>query len=221
MKPIVAYIRVSTSQQGRSGLGIEAQREALTRFAGDEGFEPVAEFVEVETGKGSDALDRRPQLTAALAKARALHCPVAVAKLDRLSRDVHFISGLMAHRVSFLVAELAPDVDPFVLHLYAALAEKERALIAGRTKSALAAAKAKGVKLGNPNIDAAQGAAVVAVKAEADRAANNVLPIIAEIRKSGAVTLRAVADALNARGVPTPRRGRWHATSVRNALARG
>jgi len=183
-------------------------------------FEIAGEFVEVETGKGSDALDRRPQLTAALAKARALHCPVAVAKLDRLSRDVHFISGLMAHRVSFLVAELGPDVDPFVLHLYAALAEKERALIAGRTKSALAAAKAKGVKLGNPNIDAAQGAAVVAVKAEADRAASNVLPIIAEIRKSGAMTLRAVADALNARGVPTPRGGRWHATSVRNALAR-
>ena len=145
---------------------------------------------------------------------------IAVAKLDRLSRDVHFISGLMAHRVPFLVAELGPDVDPFVLHLYAALAEKERALIAGRTKSALATAKAKGVKLGNPNIEAAQEAAVKAVKAEADRAANNVLPIIAEIRKSGATTLRGVAEALNARGIPTPRGGRWHAMSVRNALAR-
>jgi hypothetical protein len=120
--------------------------------------------------------------------------------------------------VSFLVAELGPDVDPFVLHLYAALAEKERALIAGRTKSALAAAKAKGVKFGNPRIEAAQRAAVVAVKAEADRAASNVLPIIVEIRKSGAATFRAIADALNARGVPTPRGGRWHATSVRNAL---
>jgi DNA invertase Pin-like site-specific DNA recombinase len=220
MKPIVAYARVSTSQQGRSGLGIEAQRETLSRFARDEGFEIVAEFVEVETGKGSDALERRPQLAASLAKARVLRCPIAVAKLDRLSRDVHFISGLMAHRVPFLVAELGPDVDPFVLHLYAALAEKERALIAGRTKSALAAAKAKGVKLGNPNIEAAQEAAVAAVKAEADRAANNVLPIIAEIRKSGATTLRGVAEALNARGIPTPRGGRWHAMSVRNALAR-
>jgi DNA invertase Pin-like site-specific DNA recombinase len=159
-------------------------------------------------------------LAASLAKARELRCPIAVAKLDRLSRDVHFISGLMAHRVPFLVAELGPDVDPFVLHLYAALAEKERALIAGRTKSALAAAKAKGVKLGNPNIEAAQEAAVAAVKAEADRAANNVLPIIAEIRKSGATTLRGVAEALNARGIPTPRGGRWHAMSVRNALAR-
>ena len=220
MKLIVAYIRVSTSQQGRSGLGIEAQRASLARFAAEAGYEIVAEFVEVETGKGSDALDRRPQLAAALAKARGARCPVAVAKLDRLSRDVHFVSGLMAHRVPFVVAELGPDVDPFVLHLYAALAEKERALISGRTKSALAAAKAKGVKLGNPQIGAARGEAVAAIKAEADRAAGNVLPIIAEIQKSGATTLRAIADALNARGVPTPRGGRWYAMSVRNAMAR-
>src|ERR1700747_1356413 len=124
MKQIVGYVRVSTSQQGRSGLGIEAQHAALARVASGEGFEIVAEFVEVETGKGSDALDRRPQLAAALSKARASRCPVAVAKLDRLSRDVHFISGLMAHRVPFRVADLGPEVDPFVLHLYAALAEK-------------------------------------------------------------------------------------------------
>jgi DNA invertase Pin-like site-specific DNA recombinase len=220
MKPVIAYIRVSTSQQGRSGLGIEAQREALARFAAAEGFEIAAEFVEVETGKGSDALERRPQLAGALAKARSLRSPIAVAKLDRLSRDVHFISGLMAHRVPFVVAELGPDVDPFVLHLYAALAEKERALISGRTKSALAAAKARGVALGNPNIEAARAHAVAAVKAQADRAAGNVAPIIAEIRRSGATTLRQIADALNARGVPTPRGGRWHAMSVRNVLAR-
>ena len=220
MKPVVAYIRVSTSQQGRSGLGIEAQRVALEGFAAGEGFEIVAEFVEIETGKGSDALDRRPQLAAALTKARTLRCPVAVAKLDRLSRDVHFVSGLMAHRVPFFVAELGPEVDPFVLHLYAALAQKERALIAGRTKSALAAAKAKGIKLGNPHLEDARRHAVAAVKAEADRAAGNVLPIIAEIRKSGATTLRAIAKALNARGVPTQRGGRWHAMSVRNVLAR-
>jgi DNA invertase Pin-like site-specific DNA recombinase len=192
----------------------------LTRFAKEVGFNIVAEFVEVETGKGSDALDRRPQLAAALAKARTMWCPVVVAKLDRLSRDVHFISGLMAHRVPFVVTELGPDVDPFVLHLYAALAEKERALISGRTKSALAAAKAKGVKLGNPHIEAARGEAVASIKAEADRTAGNDLPIIAEIKKSGASTLRAIAEVLNARGVPTPRGGRWHATSVRNALAR-
>ena len=220
MKPIVAYVRVSTNQQGRSGLGTEAQREALSRFAQSEGLDLVAEFVEVETGKGSDALDRRPQLAAALARARALRCPVAVSKLDRLSRDVHFISGLMTHRVPFVVADLGPDVDPFVLHLFAALAEKERALISGRTKSALAAAKAKGVKLGNPRIEAARSRAVASLQAEADRAASNVLPIIAEIRRSGATTLRAIAEALNARGVPTPRGGRWHAMGVRNVLAR-
>jgi DNA invertase Pin-like site-specific DNA recombinase len=220
MKPIVAYVRVSTNQQGRSGLGVEAQREALSRFAQSEGLDLAAEFVEVETGKGSDALDRRPQLAAALARARALRCPVAVSKLDRLSRDVHFISGLMTHRVPFVVADLGPDVDPFVLHLFAALAEKERALISGRTKSALAAAKAKGVKLGNPRIEAARSRAVASLQAEADRAASNVLPIIAEIRRSGATTLRAIAEALNARGVPTPRGGRWHAMSVRNVLAR-
>ncbi len=221
MKPIVNYIRVSTSQQGRSGLGIEAQRAALARFAEAEGFEVAGEFVEVETGKGSDALDRRPQLSAALAKARAVRCPVVVAKLDRLSRDVHFISGLMAHRVPFVVADLGPDVDPFVLHLYAALAEKERSLIANRTKSALAAAKTRGVKLGNPSIDAAQAQAVEAIKREADRAAANVLPIIAEIQRTGVTTLRAIAEALNARGVATPRGGAWHAASVRNVLARG
>lgn len=221
MKPIVAYVRVSTSQQGRSGLGIEAQRAALARFADSEGFEIVAEHVEVETGKGSDALDRRPELAAAIAKARALRCPVAVAKLDRLSRDVHFISGLMSHRIAFLVAELGPDVDPFVLHLYAALAEKERALISGRTKSALAAAKAKGVTLGNPKLHEARVHAIAAVRGEADRAAGNVQPIIAEIQRTGAKTLREIADALNARGVPTPRGGMWYAASVRNALVRG
>jgi DNA invertase Pin-like site-specific DNA recombinase len=106
---------VSTSQQGRSGLGLEAQKQALQRFAEVEGFTLARTFVEVETGKGSDALERRPQLVAALSEARRQRCSVAVAKLDRLSRDVHFISGLMAHRVPFVVAELGPDVDPFIL----------------------------------------------------------------------------------------------------------
>src|SRR5215831_16715352 len=139
VRPLITYVRVSTSQQGRSGLGIEAQRAALRQFANAEGFEIAREIVEIETGKGVDALDRRPQLKAALAAARKLRCHVAVAKLDRLSRDVHFISGLVAHKVPFLVAELGPDVDPFVLHLFAALAEKERALISTRTRQALSA----------------------------------------------------------------------------------
>jgi DNA invertase Pin-like site-specific DNA recombinase len=219
-RPLIGYVRVSTSQQGRSGLGLEAQREALARFAQAEGFDLNRVFTEVETGKGADALDRRPQLSAALDEARRRKCPVVVAKLDRLSRDVHFISGLMAHRVPFLVAELGPDVDPFILHLFAALAEKERAMISARTKSALAAAKARGVKLGGPKLGIARRNAVASIKANADRQAANVLSIIHEIQKTGASTLRELANALNARGIPTARRGKWHATSVRNVLSR-
>jgi DNA invertase Pin-like site-specific DNA recombinase len=220
-RPLVAYLRVSTSRQGRSGLGLEAQRETLARFAQAEGYEIASERVEVETGKGTDALDRRPQLAAALSEARRHRCPVAVAKLDRLSRDVHFISGLMAHRVPFLVAELGPDVDPFILHLFAALAEKERAMIAARTRDALARAKARGVKLGNrTNLTQARKKAVAAIESNADHFAANVIPIIHEIQRAGATTLREIAVALNARGVGTPRGGRWHAMSVKNVLAR-
>jgi DNA invertase Pin-like site-specific DNA recombinase len=220
MRPLVGYLRVSSTQQGRSGLGIEAQRQALAQFAEADGFEIVREYVEVETGKGADALDRRPQLAAALADARKRRCPIAVAKLDRLSRDVHFISGLMVHRVPFLVAELGPDVDPFILHLFAALAEKERFLIASRTKSALAAAKARGVTLGGPKIREAQKIAVERVMEIADRHARNVLPIIRDIQRAGIKSLRDVAAALNARGIATARGGKWYAATVRNAMAR-
>ena len=177
-RPIIAYYRVSTVKQGRSGLGLEAQREALARFGATEGFEIVREFVEIETGKGADALDRRPQLAAALAEARRRRCAVGVAKLDRLSRDVHFISGLMAHRVPFLVAELGSDVDPFILHLFAALAEKERTMISTRTREALSRAKARGVKLGGPKLAQARKAGVKIIKTNADRHAANVLPIM-------------------------------------------
>src|SRR3981081_2028511 len=132
----------------------------------------------METRKGADASQRMPPPATAHNNARRRRCPVVVAKLDRLSRDVHFISGLMAHRVPFLVAELGPDVDPFILHLFAALAEKERALISTRTRQALAAAKARGVPLGNPKLHVARSSAVSAVKAEAERYAANVLPVI-------------------------------------------
>jgi DNA invertase Pin-like site-specific DNA recombinase len=217
---VIGYIRVSTSQQGRSGLGIDAQREALARFAAAEGLELLKVFVEVETGKGADALDRRPQLAAALSEARRHRSAVAVAKLDRLSRDVHFISGLMAHRVPFLVAELGPDVDPFILHLFAVLAQKERAMISARTKAALAAAKARGVALGGPKLREARKAAATSIRALADRHAANVLPVIREIQRAGATSLHQIADALNARGISTPRGGRWYAKSVSNVLAR-
>jgi len=217
----VAYYRVSTARQGRSGLGIEAQREAVTRFAAAEGFELTGEFVEVETGKGSDALDRRPQLAAALASGRQKKCPVIVAKLDRLSRDVAFISGLMAQRVPFIVAELGRDADPFMLHLYAALAEKERRLIGERTRAALAARKAQGARLGNPtNAGAAAAAGRRAQRSEADQFAANVVPIIATVRASGVTDLRGIAQALNDRGVRTARGARWHVSNVKNLIDR-
>ncbi len=220
MDRAVAYLRVSSAQQGKSGLGIEAQRAAIARFAEAEGIEIVAEHVEVESGKGSDAIARRPELAAALAAARKARCPVIVAKLCRLSRDVHFISGLMAERVPFIVAELGADADPFMIHLYAALAEKERALIAQRTREALAAKKAQGTRLGNPRIADAQAKGSARVAAQADAFAANVLPIIREIEATGATTLRAIAEALNARGVATARGGKWEAATVRNVLAR-
>jgi DNA invertase Pin-like site-specific DNA recombinase len=220
-RSIIAYCRVSTARQGRSGLGLDAQREAVARFAAAEGFEVTREFVEVETGKGSDALQRRPELAAALAEARRRKCPIAVAKLDRLSRNVHFISGLMEHRVPFLVTELGRDVDPFMLHIYAALAEKERRLISQRTKAALKAAKARGVRLGNPQLAEAQSVGAARVRAEADRFAATVLPVIREAQSAGATSLRAIADILNARGVRTARGGKWAATQVRDILRRG
>src|ERR1700749_2617602 len=150
MESAVAYLRVSTQRQQRSGLGIEAQRAAVARFAEAEQLTIIAEFVEAETGKGADALDRRPQLARALAAAKSAKCSVLVSKLDRLSRDVAFVAGLMAQRVPFMVAKLGRDADPFMLHLYAALAEKERRLISERTKAALAAKRAAGAALGNP-----------------------------------------------------------------------
>src|SRR3954451_11293220 len=221
MPPIVVYLRVSSAVQGKSGLGIEAQRAAVGRFAAEHGFAIVAEHLEVETGKGSDALDRRPQLAAALKRAKAEKCPVVVAKLDRLSRDVAFISGLIAQRVPFVVAELGPEVDPFMLHVYAALAEKERSLIAARTRDALAAARARGQVLGNrTNLAEARAAGREVLVRQADMFAANVLPVIDDIRRQGATSLREIAAQLTARGVRTARGGEWSTSAVRNILAR-
>jgi DNA invertase Pin-like site-specific DNA recombinase len=221
MPSVVAYLRVSTTMQGKSGLGIEGQRATITAFATTEGMTITAEFVEVETGKGADALDRRPVLTAALAVARKARVPVIVAKLDRLSRDVAFISGLMAHKVPFIVAELGADADPFMLHLYAALAEKERRLISERTRAALAAKKAQGTLLGNrTNLADAQAKGIATNRAAASAFASNVLPVIREMQAGGTATFQAIADALNARGMQSPRGGKWHATSVRNIINR-
>jgi DNA invertase Pin-like site-specific DNA recombinase len=222
LKPLIAYYRVSTRDQGRSGLGLDAQRVAVLRFAEAEGFEVAAEFTEVETGKGADALDRRRQLAFALAEARrqGKGTPIAVAKLDRLSRDVHFISGLMAQRVPFLVADLGPDVEPFLLHLYAAPAEKERAVISQRTKAALAAAKARGQALGNPRLSDARAVAHGRLRAEAGAHAAAVMPAIREAQAAGANSLRQIAAALNGRGIATARGAKWEAVTVRNVLKR-
>ena len=179
----------------------------------------VAEHVEIETGKGADALERRPKLAAALAEARRHKCAVVVAKLDRLSRDVAFVADLMAQRVPFIVAELGVDADPFMLHLYAALAEKERATISARTVAALQAAKDRGVALGNPRLAEVRSKGVKTNKAAADKFAANVLPIIAPMRADGA-SLRKIADALNARRIPTARGGTWAATQVADILRR-
>ena len=197
MKSAVAYYRVSTQRQGRSGLGLEAQRTAVARFAESEGITLLSEFTEVETGKGADALDRRPQLAAALATARQAKCPVLVAKLDRLSRDVAFIAGLMAQRVPFIVAELGADADPFMLHLYAALAEKERRQISERTKSALASRKLQGTKLGNPT-NAGQAAAAgrdVQTRAADRFAETRHADRSPSLQKSGVTSLRGIAIA--------------------------
>ncbi len=214
MKAAIAYIRVSTQKQGRSGLGLDGQREAIRQFTEREGFELIEEYVEVETGKGADALERRPQLAAALSLAKKERAHIIVAKLDRLSRDVHFISGLMVERVPFVVAELGPDVDPFVLHLYAALSEKERQMISQRTRAALQAARTRGVRLGNrTNLAEAQVLGAAANKKSAEEFAEKVWPIIRAFQSDG-LSLRGIAKQLNVQRVPTARGGEWQAAQV-------
>lgn len=189
-------------------LALDRSMKALKTIywtAEAEGYNLIRTFEEIETGKGSDALDRRPQLTAALKVARQHKAPIIVAKLDRLSRDVHFISGLMTHKTPFIVAELGADADPFMLHLYAALAEKERSMISRRTKDALAAKKAQGVKLGGLN---AKG---IKNRDEAKERAEALRPILAELAGKSA---RAIAVELNERKVPTPNGGPWYAATV-------
>lgn len=221
MACIFSYLRVSTDKQGRSGLGLEAQRDAIARFAQAEGLELLGEFVEVETGKGSDALERRPQLAQALAQARKAKAAVCVAKLDRLSRDVAFISTLMAQRVPFIVTELGLTPDPFMLHIYAALAEKERALISRRTKEALAQAKANGALLGNrTNLAEASALGQEAQRQAAVAFAANVLPIVREAQAAGHTSMRAIAAELNRRGVRTARGGVWGPSMVQAVLLR-
>jgi DNA invertase Pin-like site-specific DNA recombinase len=186
MQLAVAYIRTSTKRQN---LGLDAQLAAITRFAEAEGFEISQTFSEQESG--SD--DYRPELDRALAVTKKLKAPVMVAKLDRLSRDVHFVSGLMKHRVPFVVTELGLNVEPFTLHLYAALAEKERALIKQRTKAALAAVKAKGKALDGMRAQSLETQREARERAEALR------PVFTEL---AGLSANALSRELNRRGVP-------------------
>ena len=221
MEQAIAYLRVSTQRQHRSGLGIDAQRSAIDRFAATDSLKITGEYVEAETGKGSDALERRPQLAAALAAAKAAKCSVVVAKLDRLSRDVAFVAGLMAQRVPFIVAELGRDADPFMLHLYAALAEKERRLISERTKAALAAKKSAGGVLGNvQNLNEAGATGRSRLVERADDFARKLAPSLQAIQLQGATTLRSIAAALNRQGIKSPNGGAWHPSSVANLIGR-
>ncbi len=202
MRPAIGYIRVSTTKQGRSGLGLEAQQAALERFADAEGYSFAETFKDVESGKHDE--DHRPALKAAIERARKEGAPIIVAKLDRLSRDVHYISGLMRHHVRFIVTELGADTDPFLLHLYAALAEKERKMIGERTKAAMAAAKARGVQIGGLRSNGQ-------LAAEAKQRAEGLRSLFEELSANSA---REIARILNERGIETPNGGKWHAATV-------
>jgi len=192
---------------------LAAQKAALARFCEVEGFEIVAEHTEVETGKGHDALDRRPQLAAAIKAARKAKAPVLVAKLDRLSRDVHFISGLMVHKAPFIVAELGRDTDPFTLHIYAALAEKERRMISERTRAGLAAAKERGVVLGSPALPAINERRQAAAQEHVDA-------IKAVLLELANLSTRDAAAELNRRGLKTSTGAAWSAMAVLQARKR-
>lgn len=222
LKQAIEYVRVSTRQQGRSGLGLEAQREAIQRFCAAERFHIVESFVEIESAKG-DTLERRPKLKAALKAAKRIKdddfrvAPIVVAKLDRLSRDVHFISGLMTERVPFICADLGRDTDPFLLHIYAAFAEKERRMISIRTKEGLARAKARGVKLGGENEQSRKA------KEEAMAFAASLRPIIEQFAGED-MSMAQIAHELNKRRIKTAGRGgvhgKWHSQTVKRLLER-
>jgi DNA invertase Pin-like site-specific DNA recombinase len=216
----VAYYRVSTDKQGESGLGLEAQRKAVETYLNGRSWTLVAEFEETESGKRSD---NRPQLAAAIATCKKLKAKLVIAKLDRLSRNVAFISTLMDSGVEFVAADM-PHANKLTIHILAAVAEHEREAISARTKAALAVVKERlaleGKKLGSPKLAETRALGHAANRAKAAKFAANVLPIVREIQAAGALTSRAIAQAMNDRGVRTARGGEWHDSSVRNLLAR-
>jgi DNA invertase Pin-like site-specific DNA recombinase len=213
----VSYLRVSTDRQGRSGLGLEAQRKAVEDFLNGGRWKLVAEFIEVESGKRDD----RPKLADALALCRLHNATLVIAKLDRLSRDAHFLLGLQKAGVSFLAADM-PEANEMVVGIMAVVAQAERKMISQRTKAALAAAKARGKRLGNPSNLRNQDAGRIRGRARrthiAFARAADLRPIIADVQASGASSLRAIAAVLNHRGIPAARGGAWSAVQVGRVL---
>jgi DNA invertase Pin-like site-specific DNA recombinase len=207
----VCYFRVSTTRQGESGLGLDAQRESVTRYIGQHGGIVAAEFTEVESGKRSS---NRPELLRAVELCRRSRATLIIAKLDRLARNVHFISGLMESNVNFVAVD-QPTKDRFMLHLQAAFAEEEARRISQRTKEALAAAKRRGVVIGATGRARAQQ-----YKAEAVERARQYVSVLAELRAAGFVQVRHVRDELNRRGVPSPGGARWHLLNTHKTLKR-
>jgi DNA invertase Pin-like site-specific DNA recombinase len=216
----IAYYRVSTERQGRSGLGLDAQRKAVADYLNGGAWTLLEEFVEVESGRRAD----RQELAKALKACRAHKAVLVIAKLDRLSRNAAFLLNLRDAGVEFVAADM-PTANRLTVGIMALVAEEEAHMISARTKAALQAAKARGAKLGLANparIDRREVSAkgVAAVTAGADQHAANVLPIVRTIQAAGVVSLHGVADALNARGIHTARGGKWYAATVRNMLLR-
>jgi DNA invertase Pin-like site-specific DNA recombinase len=217
----VAYYRVSTAKQGRSGLGLDAQRSAVGQFIGMGAWALVGEFVEVESGK----VDRRPQLEAALAHCELTGATLIVAKLDRLSRNVAFLAALQDSGTKFLAVDM-PEANELTIHIMAAVAQAERKAISKRTKEALAAAKARGVKLGGArgNVEALRkgpAASALVRQSAAAKRAHKVKVQIEAMRAEGVLSLRAIAARLNSIGITTPRGGSWSAAQVKRVLEYG
>lgn len=219
---IVAYHRVSTAQQGVSGLGLQAQEKAIQDFTEQRGGEILDSFTEVESGKNND----RPKLKEALHLAKVTGSTLVIAKLDRLSRNAAFLLTLRDSGVKFIAADL-PDANDLTVGVMALVAQQEREATSKRTKDALAAAKARGVQLGNPNGAAAlrragkgNEAGIAAIKSRASRHAMDLKPVIEAIQAEGLTSLGDIAKALNNRGFLTRRGGQWHKTTVKNLMAR-
>ena len=213
MKTAIAYYRVSTDQQGKSGLGLEAQQEAVRLFAELEGYQVTAHYTEIESGKKN----KRPQLSAALDQCRKKRATLIIAKLDRLGRNVAFIANLMESRVQFKAVD-NPHADELMIHLLAAFAQHERKQISTRTKDALQAAIRRGVELGR------YGKEILSQQNSeaADEFAERMRPIIKEIEQEGVTTIRAIRDELNHRAIPTYRsQGEsWHLATVHRLIKR-